>query len=172
MSKARKTTKIRREQKARKARRVSGATRQRSHQKERDMNQHVQTLDTFSPFSTKARKSISRRKQKTAVVGPEPVSASLRMDDNSPRAALARVQRVMNCLQKRYVCKDWVADKSGCERTLNYFRRAAAAGTWTDSGDMPDQQFAMDFLYRHGQSMDWVFGGNPGVMICREASRS
>jgi hypothetical protein len=55
---------------------------------------------------------------------------------------------------------------------LGYFRRAAAAGKWADGDDVPDEQFVFDFLYRHGQSSDWVFRGDMAGMVCRLASLS
>src|SRR5262249_21076443 len=49
-----------------------------------------------------------------------------------------------------------------------YFRRLAAGEADDDDG----YQQACTFLGQHGQSLDWVFDGNPGGMICGAAARS
>jgi len=60
-------------------------------------------------------------------------------------------------------------DLAACERFLGYFRRAAATG-WVESDDVPDEQFAMQFIRQHGQSFDWIFLGDVGVMVCQVAA--
>jgi hypothetical protein len=54
-------------------------------------------------------------------------------------------------------------DEKAAEHVLAYFRNG-----------MPDDQLdlVIDFFDRHGQSLDWVFLGNPGGMICEGAARS
>jgi hypothetical protein len=46
---------------------------------------------------------------------------------------------------------------------LRYFKRR---------GDRTEEQVAIEFFADHGQSLDWIFRGNLGVMICEAAARS
>ena len=82
-------------------------------------------------------------------------------------AALARLEHVFDVLRTGYVRDGWHLDEQGCERTLAYFRAAAAADKWPQESD-DEMGFAIHFLSRLNQSLDWVF--RAGVMICELAA--
>jgi hypothetical protein len=84
------------------------------------------------------------------------------------RAILARVEQIIDLLRTRYVCDGWKLDEEGAERTLRYFRHCA------DGGRDNNREYtaAREFLYRNGQSLDWVIAGDPGGMICHAAAQS
>jgi hypothetical protein len=52
-------------------------------------------------------------------------------------------------------------DESGAERMLRFFR-GAAQGKEEDHDEL---DFAIGYLRRHGQSLDWILRGDPGGMI-------
>lgn len=90
-------------------------------------------------------------------------------DDRSRLAAtLARAEEVVELLRTRYVRKGWQIDEAAAERALKYFRKSAADG----SDDDELREAAIEFLSSHGQSLDWVFDGNPVGMICDCAKHS
>ena len=49
-------------------------------------------------------------------------------------------------------------------------RAAAIAGKWLDESS--EDEFVVDFLDRHGQSLDYIFTGKPDAMICGLAAMS
>jgi hypothetical protein len=83
-------------------------------------------------------------------------------------AILARVEQIIDLLRTRHVREGWRLDEEGAARTLRYFRHCADGGR----DNMAEWGAATDFLYRNGQSLDWVILGNPGGMICHAAAQS
>jgi hypothetical protein len=81
---------------------------------------------------------------------------------------LARAEQVVEALRKAYVCDGWAVDEQAAARSLQYFRSRAAGRP--DDGD--EWMATVQFIGSHGQSLDWVVGGDPGGMICAGASRS
>ena len=81
-------------------------------------------------------------------------------------AILARVEQIIDLLRTCHVCDGWKLDEEGAERTLRYFRHCA------DGSQDDNHEFtaASAFLYRNGQSLDWVILGDPRGMICRAAA--
>lgn len=88
-------------------------------------------------------------------------------------AALARLEHIIETLRGAYVSKNFKLDEGAAARALNHFRAAAAGKT---DGDDPEWQAeetaALEFIYDHGQSLDWIIGGDMRVMICKAASHS
>src|ERR1700730_4959281 len=84
------------------------------------------------------------------------------------RATLARVEQIIDLLRTCHVREGWRLDEEGAERTLRYFRRCA------DGGRDNNREYtaAREFLYRNGQSLDWVIAGDPRGMICHAAAQS
>jgi hypothetical protein len=82
----------------------------------------------------------------------------------TPSETLKRAEQVIDLLRTRYVCHGWKIDEQAAERVLAYFR----AGAPDDDSFGP----VVDFFGRHGQSLDWVFLGDPGGMICKGAAHS
>ena len=64
-----------------------------------------------------------------------------------------------------HVRDGWKIDDEAAERALEFARQYAKDGTETDEGS----EAAIDFVGSHGQSLDWVFYGDVGGMICRGA---
>ncbi len=56
----------------------------------------------------------------------------------------------------------WKIDKAAAKRALAYVRKYAKDGSDPDEG----RKAALDFFHSHGQSLDWVFCGDIGGMIC------
>ena len=73
---------------------------------------------------------------------------------------LARVEQIIDVLR---TC-GFALDEERAQRTLRYFRGE-------EPGDAAEQA-AIAFLGDHGQSLDWVFTGDPGVMIAMGASEA
>jgi hypothetical protein len=86
------------------------------------------------------------------------------------RAILARVEQILDLLRTCHVRDGWRLDEEGAERTLRYFRHRADGGQ--DDDRYHELRAANEFLYRNGQSLDWVFVGDPRGMICNAAAQS
>jgi hypothetical protein len=97
-----------------------------------------------------------------------PAAALATGDD--PHSALARLEHVIHVLRNCYIYEGWKLDEEGAEHALKYFRRTAARGRWNDEDHEAEQIAAFDFLFRHGQSLDWIIGGDPGGMIAHGAA--
>jgi hypothetical protein len=96
-----------------------------------------------------------------------PLNASIK--EWQPSAALSRCELVVDKLRNCVVCEGWVMDDAAASRTLDYFRLAASGAAPED-----DEEFwlACEFLSSHGQSLDWIFYGDPGALICNAAAHS
>jgi hypothetical protein len=92
------------------------------------------------------------------------------IDPEKAKAWLARVEQIVDYLGDCYVCDGWHEgfDRTGAERTLAYFR-AAAAG---EPDDIEEWMWVTEWLYDHGQSLDWIMCGDPGGLICGVAHHS
>jgi hypothetical protein len=84
------------------------------------------------------------------------------------RAILARAEQIIDLLRTCHVREGWRLDEEGAERTLRYFRRMAKGGRDNNR----EYTAAREFLYRNGQSLDWVISGDPRGMICGAAAQS
>jgi hypothetical protein len=84
------------------------------------------------------------------------------------RAVLARVEQIVDLLRTCHVRDGWKLDEEGAERTLRYFRRMAKGGR----EDHHEFTAANKFLYRNGQSLDWVILADPRGMICNAAANA
>jgi hypothetical protein len=99
-----------------------------------------------------------------AAMGPAAVEA----DGIDFAACLARTEQVVDYLRTRFICEGWHGrglDEEAAARTLEYFRRGMP-------DDDPDFETVIRFFGDHGQSLDWIFAGDPGGMICRGAANS
>ena len=71
------------------------------------------------------------------------------------RAALARVERLIETLRNRRIC----GDETAAQRVLEYFRRAAAG----QGDDEEGWQAVVAFAREHGLSLDYIiYGTGPG----------
>ena len=82
--------------------------------------------------------------------------------------ALCRTEEAIGILRSSYVCKNWKLDEARAARTLAYMRRLAAGR----KENQVKWAAALAFLSDHDLSLDWIFRGNPGGMICGLASQS
>ena len=88
--------------------------------------------------------------------------------DDRPAKTLPRAQQIVELLSTCYVRKGWKIDKSAATRALAYVRKYAEDGSDPDEG----RKAAINFFASHGQSLDWVFCGDIGGMICGLAKHS
>jgi hypothetical protein len=86
----------------------------------------------------------------------------------SRRASLARAKQIVELLSTCYVRKGWKIDEAAAKQALAYCQAYAKDGSDPDEG----RKSAMDFFHSHGQSLDWVFCGDIGGMICGLAKHS
>jgi hypothetical protein len=86
----------------------------------------------------------------------------------SPSAALVRAEQVVNTLRSSYVRENWKIEENDAEHALAYMRKYAAGKETEDH-----EQAVMEMFFGcHGQSLDWIFRGDVGGMICMLAARS
>ena len=81
---------------------------------------------------------------------------------NTAAASLQRAEQIVELLTTCYVREGWKIDKAAAKRALAYVRKYAKDGSDPDEG----RKAALDFFHSHGQSLDWVFCGDIGGMIC------
>ena len=89
------------------------------------------------------------------------------------KAALARLEQIIEILRTRAVCHGWHdgggLDETGAARALAYFR----AGCPEESDkDFAERREVFQFLRDHGQSLDWIICGDPVALICGAAKNS
>jgi len=86
-------------------------------------------------------------------------------------ADLRRVREIVDVLRTRNVRKGWTVDEVAASAALAWFE-GRVTGRVRDDEMTSEGMKALWFLHRHGQSLDWVFAGDPGGMICNSAARS
>jgi len=111
---------------------------------------------------------VNAAKVTAAQVTAVAASSSGLEDRTSPSAILARAEEVVEVLRTRHVREGWNMDERASARALEYFRTSAVNGL--DDDEL--RRAAIEFLVSHGQSLDWVFCGNPIGMICGLATAS
>ena len=105
---------------------------------------------------------MSKAKQKTNT------PAEHKPSDCSERAALERLEYVIDVLRTRVVKDGWSIDETAAKRTLNYYRLRADGSPEHDI----EEALSRAFIFDHGQSLDWIWMGDPVGMICKAASGS
>jgi hypothetical protein len=90
------------------------------------------------------------------------------------KAILARVEQIVDLLRTCYVREGWKIDEAAADRALRYFRRHVEGPPFEneDQDTIEFHEGVVEFVGSHGQSLDWIFDGDPGGMICRLAARS
>jgi hypothetical protein len=83
-------------------------------------------------------------------------------------ATLERAEGVIERLRTYYGAKWTAADEGAAVRILQYVRDCAAGLPENDD----EWGVTLDFFELHGQSLDWVFNGDPVSMIATMAARS
>jgi hypothetical protein len=90
------------------------------------------------------------------------------LGDDRPASALPRAKQIVELLSTCYVREGWKINKAAAKRALAFVRGYAKDGSDPDDG----RKAALDFFHSHGQSLDWVFCGDIGGMICGLAKHS
>jgi DNA-binding CsgD family transcriptional regulator len=106
-------------------------------------------------------------------------TAAARADDELTRAGrktgaaadLQRVREILEVLRNRHVCIGWNVDETAAAAALAWFE-GRVNGRVRDEKMTNEGMKALWFLHRHGQSLDWVFAGDPSGMICDAAAHS
>ena len=88
--------------------------------------------------------------------------------DDRPATSLPRAEQIVELLSTCYVREGCKIDKAAAKRALAFVRKYAKDGSDPDEG----RRVAMDFFHSHGQSLDWVFCGDIGGMVCGLAKHS
>ena len=88
--------------------------------------------------------------------------------DDRRAASLPRAEQIVELLSTCYVREGWKINKAAAKRALAFVRGYAKDGSDPDDG----RKAALDFFHSHGQSLDWVFCGDIGGMICGLAKHS
>jgi hypothetical protein len=91
-------------------------------------------------------------------------------------AICGRLEQIIETLRTRYIREGWRFDEKDASQALAHMRMLAK-GPDEDVTDLMgenavlfSQEVVFDFLFRHGQSLDWVFRGDIGSMISRCAA--
>jgi hypothetical protein len=121
-----------------------------------------------TPRRTASKNQTKKRAEKTNLFGTPPTSPLVVLGDDRPTASVARAEQIVELLSICYVREGWKIDKAAAKRALAYVRKYAKDGSDPDEG----RRVATDFFYSHGQSLDWVFGGDIRGMICGLAKHS
>src|SRR5215469_6310066 len=104
--------------------------------------------------------------------GAAPTDAPMPTGRKTGAAAdLQRVREILAVLRTRHVRKGWKVDEAAAAATLAWFE-GRVTGRVRDDEMTKEGMKALWFLHRHGQSLDWVFAGDPAGMICNGAARS
>lgn len=93
-----------------------------------------------------------------------------RHPERDAKAILRRYKQITAALAERFVMAGWkeAYRKEDADRFLRYLeRRAKGSGRHGKT-----ENELRDFLYLHGQSIDYLYAGNIGVMVCHAAADS
>lgn len=80
-------------------------------------------------------------------------------------ASLARAEQMIEVLRDKHRAKLLHLDEDAAARVLEFFRLAASGRT-----DEAEEEFVIDFIGDHGQSLDWIFCGDPTCMMAKLAT--
>jgi hypothetical protein len=80
-------------------------------------------------------------------------------------ASLRRARQVVDALATTGVCDGWHFDAMRGARFIECVRRL----DWSN-GDTEEQGEVLAWVKDHGQSLDWIFCGEPSVLICNAAA--
>ena len=102
----------------------------------------------------------------SAALADTAVAISAARDDKE--AVIARAQQIVEVLSNRFVCDGWHEhfDQQRAAEFLDAVRRE----DW--SADDPSQCVITSWIRDHGQSLDWLYRGDPGGLICGTVLRS
>lgn len=110
--------------------------------------------------------SIAAGAAAVAVASPSIAGALPLRENDSGLQIFARAKHVIETLRTRYVCEGFSIDEDAAAQVLLYLASKSV------SEDDDGWRMVVDFFGTHGQSLDWILSGDPGVMICQAAARS
>ena len=84
------------------------------------------------------------------------------------RSLTAGLEEIINVMRTYSIAPGWQMDEEAASDALAYCRRGSEGGRVSSRGE----RVIMEFVCKHGQSLDWVFRGNPVSMVCDLAGRS
>lgn len=92
-----------------------------------------------------------------------------RVSDPKRERMVARAERIVKLLSARIIRDDWSFDTNRAARFLHCLRTF----DFKDGGS-PEYAEILDWISDHGQSLDWILGGelDPDSMICMLAHYS
>jgi hypothetical protein len=96
---------------------------------------------------------------------PETIVATAYKRNSDTHAALRRAAQIVSVLGEGYVRDGWTFDKARGERFLE-----SMCTLKPNDGDSEEMTTILEWVSDHGQSLDWIFDGDPSVMICRSAA--
>jgi hypothetical protein len=91
------------------------------------------------------------------------------VSDPKRERMVARAERIVELLSTRIIRDDWSFDTNRAARFLHCLRTFDFK-----DGDSPEFAEILDWVSDHGQSLDWILGGelDPDSMICMLAHYS
>jgi hypothetical protein len=87
--------------------------------------------------------------------------------NSDAHAALRRAVEIIRLLGERHIRDGWVLDRA--RATLFIESMCKLDPTDDNSNEMST---ILDWVSDHGQSLDWIFCGDPSVMICAGVARA
>jgi hypothetical protein len=96
---------------------------------------------------------------------PETVVATAYKRNRDTHAALRRAAEIVRTLGEGQVRDGWTFDKARGERFLE-----SMCNLNSKDGDSAEMTTVLEWVWDHGQSLEWIFRGDPSVMVCRLAS--
>jgi hypothetical protein len=82
-------------------------------------------------------------------------------------AIVARAEQMVEVLRTCHVVDGWQLDEPRAVLFLDSLRRLDF-----NDGDTAEMTAVLAWARDHGQSLDWIFCGDPGGMVCRAAAQS
>jgi hypothetical protein len=104
--------------------------------------------------------TVSRKSALISVVGAFN-RKGLAMDTFDSAATLARAEQIVDVLRTRYIRDGWRLNEQWATKFLDAVRRP-----YEGNGDSEEMTVILEWMSAHGQSLDWLWLGNPGSMIC------
>lgn len=91
--------------------------------------------------------------------------------DGFDRAAIsARAEQMVEFLSTRYVRAGWSFDQQRAARFLDAIRTVDLTSEYVSQKDVEINAEINSWVSDHGQSLDWLFFGSIGAMICGMAA--
>lgn len=104
-------------------------------------------------------------KAAATAAAPETVVATAYKHNPNTHAALLRAAEMVRILREQSARDGWTFDEARATRFLE-----SMCTLKPKDGDCEEMTTILEWVSDHGQSLDWIFCGDPTVMICRLAS--